>query len=156
MSNPTSVNGEDSFGHAFVGNYLCLCAIVENWTISVISKAQLSVTLEKPIKMPHLFGLKLRTVRELATTSPTLFNKPTRVAELMDRFVEPAKMRSNLAHAVVRTLSNKEGSFWLFHNVGTNERFWLLEDQMKTDLANLKKLVKEITDQKLKTTTPAS
>ena len=74
----------------------------------------------------------------------------------MDRFVEPAKMRSNLAHAVVRTLSNKEGPFWLFHNVGTNERFWLLEDQMKTDLANLKKLVKEITDQKLKTTTPAS
>ena len=147
------INGHENFGHAFVGNYLCLCARVEDWTISVIGKAQQPETTAKKTKMPHLFGLKLRAVRELATTSPALFNKPSRIVDLMDRFAEPAKMRSNLAHSVVRTATDKEATYWLFHNVGTNDRFWLLDEQMKTELTDLKKLVKEITDLKLKLVT---
>ncbi len=146
-------NGHENFGHAFVGNYLCLCARVEDWTISIIAKAQDTGATAKKTKMPHLFGLKLRAVRELATASPTLFNKPSRIVDLMERFAEPAKMRSNLAHSVVRTATDKEATYWLFHNVGTDERFWLLDEQMKAELTDLKKLVKEITDQKLKAVT---
>jgi hypothetical protein len=156
MSDKNSTGDQENFGHAFVGNYLCLCARVEDWTISVILKAQQLDRSGKKTKMPHLFGLKLRAVRELATASPTLFNKPSRIVDLMDRFTEPAKMRSNLAHAVVRTAADKTANYWLFHNVGTNDRFWLLEEQMKSELTELKKLVKEITDQKLKAITPAS
>jgi hypothetical protein len=110
----------------------------------------------KVAKIPHLFGQKLKAVRELADTHSTLFSKPTRVIELMQRFEEPAKLRSNLAHAVNYQASNPTGNFYLFFNSGTDERFWFTEEDMKAALINLKKLVKEICDQQLKNATPPS
>lgn len=144
-------NGD--FGFAFVGSYLNQCARVEAWTIGIL---QAHADKTKGAKVPHLFGQKLKAVRELADTHPSIFSKPARVVELMQRFEEPAKVRSNLAHAVNHKANNPSGNFHLFHNSGTEERFWFTEDDMKTALANLKKLVKEICDQQLKKATPPS
>ncbi len=147
-------NGE--FGYAFVGSYLNQCARVEAWTISVLDVAPQISSAGKPIKMPHLFGLKLKAVKELVVANPKIFNKPERITELMERFTEPAHMRSNLAHSTIVKSTHKDEIYWLFYNVGTRERFWLPEDQMKTALVELKRLAKEITDQKLKIVTPSS
>jgi hypothetical protein len=142
----------NEFGFAFVGSYLNQCARVEAWTVGILEK---HTDQTKGSKIPHLFGQKLKAVRELADTHPSIFNKPARVVELMQRFEEPGKLRSNLAHAVHHTASNPTGSFHLFHNSGTGERFWFTEDDMKAALINLKKLVKEICDQNLKKAIPA-
>jgi len=141
------------FGFAFVGSYLNQCARVEAWTIGIL---QAHADKAKGSKIPHLFGQKLKAVRELADTHPSIFSKPARVVELMQRFEEPAKVRSNLAHAVNHKATNPTGTFYLFHNSGTDERFWFTEDDMKAALINLKKLVKEICDQQMKKTTPPS
>ncbi len=105
--------------------------------------------------VPHLFGQKLKSVKELARSHPDIFNKPARIAALMQQFEAPAKLRSNLAHSIMYKTTNPSGSFYLFHNIGTEERFWFTEDDMKTALSGLKKLVKEITDQKSKSTPPS-
>lgn len=107
-------------------------------------------------KVPHLFGQKLKAVKELAETHPEIFSKPTRVVDLMQKFEQPAKLRSNLAHSITHKTSNESGSFYLFQNTGTAERFWFTEDDMKLAISDLKKMVKEITDQKLKSTPPPS
>lgn len=153
MDNATAQNSNGDFGFAFVGSYLNQCARVEAWTVKIL---QAHDDKTKAAKVPHLFGQKLKAVRELADTHPTLFSKPTRVIELMQRFEEPAKLRSNLAHAVNYKASNPTGNFYLFYNSGADDRFWFTEDDMKTALTNLKKLVKEICDQQLKKTTPPS
>lgn len=44
----------------------------------------------------------------------------------------------------------------MFHNGGTDDRFWFREEDMTTRLSELKKLVKEILDQKPKSTPPPS
>ena len=148
-SNDQYPNGD--FGFAFVGSYLNQCARVEAWTIQIL---QAHGEKTKGTKLPHLFGQKLKAVRELADTHPALFSKPTRVIELMQRFEEPAKLRSNLAHSISYKATNPTGTFHLFFNSGTDERFWFTEDDMNTALANLKKLVKEICDQQLRKPTP--
>jgi hypothetical protein len=145
------VNGD--FGFAFVGSYLNQCARVEAWTIGIL---QAHGDKTKAAKIPHLFGQKLKAVRELADSHPAIFSKPARVVELMQRFEEPAKVRSNLAHAVNHKATDSNETFYLFHNSGTGERFWYPEDDMKTALTNLKKLVKEICDQQLKKPTRPS
>lgn len=144
-------NGD--FGFAFVGSYLNQCARVEAWTITMLTAhgAQAGKT-----KIPHLFGQKLKAVRELTDNRPDIFNKPTRVVELMQKFEEPAKLRSSLAHSVMHSASNASGNFFMFHNGGTDDRFWFREEDMTTRLSELKKLVKEILDQKLKSTPPPS
>ena len=141
----------DDFGFTFVGSYLNQCARVEAWTIKIL---QANADKTKGSKVPHLFGQKLKAVRELADTHPSIFSKPTRVVELMQRFEEPAKLRSNLAHAVNHKATNQAVNSYLFHNGGTDERFWFTGDDMKAALTNLKKLVKEICDQQLKKPTP--
>jgi hypothetical protein len=153
MDSTVSQDKNGDYGFAFVGSYLNQCARVEAWTVKILLAND---DKTKTAKVPHLFGQKLKAVRDLADTHPTVFSKPARVIELMQRFEEPAKLRSNLAHAVNHKASNPTGSFYLFFNGGTGERFWFAEDDMKTALTNLKKLVKEICDQQLKKTTPPS
>ena len=150
-TNVQQANGD--FGFAFVGSYLNQCARVEAWTIEIL---QAHADKTKGSKIPHLFGQKLKAVRELADMHPSIFSKAARVVELMQRFEEPAKVRSNLAHAVNCRATNSTGAFHLFHNSGTGEKFWFAEDDMKTALTNLKKLVKEICDQQMKKATPPS
>jgi hypothetical protein len=150
-NNIQDVNGD--FGFAFVGSYLNQCARVEAWTIGILQAHEHKT---KVAKIPHLFGQKLKAVRELADTHPAIFSKPVRIIELMQRFEAPAKVRSNLAHAVNHKATSPSGAFYLFHNSGTDERFWFTENDMKTALSDLKKLVKEICDQQLKKPNPPS
>jgi hypothetical protein len=153
MDNANTQIANGDFGFTFVGSYLNQCARVEAWTVKIL---QANDDKTKTIRVPHLFGQKLKAVRELADTHPALFSKPARVIELMQRFEEPAKLRSNLAHAVNYKASNPTGNFYLFYNSGTDDRFWFTEDDMKIALTNLKKLVKEICDQQLKKINPPS
>lgn len=153
MTTIKTSNDNGDFGFTFVGNYLHQCARVEAWALTILSA---NLTSGKKSKVPHLFGQKLKAVSDLTASNAEIFSKPKRVIELMGRFAEPAKLRSNLAHALVSSATSDKGTVYLFHNPGTNERFWFEEDQMRQALTELKKLVKEVTDQKLKTPTPAS
>jgi hypothetical protein len=153
MDDKKSNNANGDFGFAFVGSYLNQCARVEAWTITMLAAHGVG---EGKAKVPHLFGQKLKAVRELTDSRPEIFNKPERVVVLMQKFEEPAKLRSSLAHSVMHRASNSLGNFYLFHNGGTDDRFWFCEGDMKTSLSELKKLVKEILDQKPKTTPPPS
>lgn len=147
-------NGTNNdFGFTFVGSYLNQCARVEAWTIEILTTNKNGV---KNSKVPHLFGQKLKAVRELADSEPGLFSKPARVIDLMQRFEAPAKLRSNLAHAITHRAINDTDNYYLFQNTGTSERLWFTEKDLKGALADLKKLVKEITDQNLKAAIPAS
>ena len=149
MNATTSPNTPSDFGFAFVGSYLNQCAKVEAWTIDMLATHDDKTAKSK---VPHLFGQKLRAVRELAELHPEIFSKPERVVHLMQQFEQPAKLRSNLAHSIVHKTNNADGSFYLFHNIGTAERFWFTQQDMTAALSALKKIVKEITDQKLKPT----
>jgi hypothetical protein len=153
MDNGKTQNANGDFGFAFVGSYLNQCARVEAWTITMLAAHEDKTSKSK---VPHLFGQKLKAVRELADSHPEVFNKPSRVVALMQQFEEPAKLRSNLAHSIMHKTCNPSGSFYLFHNTGTAERFWFTEEDMNTSLSSLKKIVKEITDQKPKSTPPPS
>jgi hypothetical protein len=153
MENENAQNSNGDFGFAFVGSYLNQCARVEAWTITILA---LHRDKTSKAKVPHLFGQKLKAVKELADSHPEVFNKPARVVSLMQQFEKPATLRSNLAHSVMHKTSNQSGSFYLFHNTGTSERFWFTEEDMKAALASLKQIVKEITDQKPKATPPSS
>ncbi|MGL5839101.1 MAG: hypothetical protein ACRCY3_11420 [Sphingorhabdus sp.] len=152
--NTAMPNGD--FGYIFVGSYLNQCARVEAWTLAVLQTPIANARLGKNIRIPYLFGQKLKAVSDLVQDKPELFSKPKRVIELMARFAEPAKLRSNLAHASVMRATNDKGSYFLFHTPGTDERYWFDENKMREILVELKKLVKEITDQKMKTVSPAS
>lgn len=155
MTTETTAQESSDFGFTFVGNYLCLCSRIEAWTANILSQNHLRSSDGNAKKIPHLFGQKLKAITDLCESSPEIFSKPQRVAELMNRFSAPAKMRSNLAHSTLIKATCKNSTYYLFHNNGTDERFWLTESQMKEALIELKKVVKEITDQKLKTNLPA-
>lgn len=149
MDNRHTQNPLCDFGFAFVGSYLNQCARVEAWTIEMLTVNEDKTSKSK---VPHLFGQKLKAVKDLAESHPDIFSKPSRVVDLMQKFERPAKLRSNLAHSIMHKTSNDAGSFYLFQNTGTAERFWFTEEDMKLALSDLKKIVKEITDQKLKPT----
>ncbi len=151
MDNSKTANAMSDFGFSFVGSYLNQCARIEAWTIDILTVNDGKTSKSR---MPHLFGQKLKAVKELAETHPEIFSKPNRVVELMQKFEQPAKLRSNLAHSITHKTSNDSGSFYLFQNTGTAERFWFTEDDMKLAISDLKRIVKEITDQKLKPTPP--
>ena len=149
MDNRKTQSPLGDFGFAFVGSYLNQCARVEAWTIEMLTVHEDKTSKSK---VPHLFGQKLKAVKDLAQSHPEVFSKPSRVVDLMQKFEKPAKLRSNLAHSITHKTSNDAGSFYLFHNAGTEERFWFTEEDMKLALSDLKKIVKEIADQKLKST----
>jgi hypothetical protein len=151
MDNGKQQNDSEIF--AFVGSYLNQCARVEEWAVAILTVHEDKTGKSKT---PHLFGQKLKAVRDLADSHPEVFSKPKRVETLMKEFEEPAKLRSNLAHSVMHKTSNPTGSYYLFHNTGTAERFWFAEEDMNTALSGLKRIVKEITDQKSKSTPPSS
>lgn len=134
--------------HAFRGEFIDVCAQVEQWTLKVIKHA------DPGGKPPYLFGLKLKRVGEIATTG-TLFSKPARVCDLLDQLKPLAELRSQLAHAVVQTPSQGSDPIFAWEVAAPDgNRFWLKQSEMSSLLGDLKKIRKELTDQKL--TDPAA
>lgn len=129
--------------HAFRGEYIDVCAQIEHWALSVIERADAG---KKP---PYLFGLKLRRVGEIAATSQ-LFCKPARVCELLDQLKPLADLRSQLAHGIVQSPNQSSDPVFAWEVAGSdNARFWLRQSEMIDRLCALKKIRKELADQKL-------
>jgi hypothetical protein len=154
MSNTTATELE--FGAAFVGSYMILCARIEEWAAEVLASAIPANADGTPIKIPRMLGPKLKAISELVGNQPNPFAKPKRVSELMARFVAPAKLRSDMAHSTLSAVKSGTETVYLFHTVDTGERFWMTKTDMLRALVELKNLVKEITDQKVKNVTPPS
>ena len=144
------------FGSAFVGTYMTLCSKVEEWAASILSPAVPLNPNCLPIKVPRMLGPKLRAVSDLVDGQPGLFAKPKRISELMNRFASSAKLRSDLAHSTLVQATNGTQTFYLFHTVDSGDRFWMTKTDMQNKMAELKQVVKEITDQKTKLLTPPS
>jgi hypothetical protein len=152
MNNATSTELE--FGAAFVGGYMILCARIEEWAATVLASAQPPNNDGSPNKIPRMLGPKLRAISELVGSQPTVFTKPKRVVELMARFATPAKLRSDMAHSTLTPVKNGAETVYLFHTVDSGERFWMTKTDMLKALVELKNLVKEVTDQKMKILNP--
>ncbi|OYY88875.1 MAG: hypothetical protein B7Y45_14025 [Sphingomonas sp. 28-66-16] len=135
--------------HAFRGEYIDVCAQIENWALEMIDEAN------DGQKLPYLFGQKLKKVGQLAA-GDTLFSKPMRVRELLERLKPFAELRSKLAHALVQPGSPGTDPIFAFEMPGAPSppddtgRFWLRLSDMNHLISELKKLRKELADQKIK------
>lgn len=151
MSNTVT---EIEHGAAFLGSYMLCCARVEEWAAAILAaNAPRSANGDAP-KVPRMLGPKLKAISELVANQPAAFSKPKRIVELMSRFAQPAKLRSDMAHSTVTAVKNGVHAYYLFHTVDSGERFWMTKTDMDSALSDLRKLVKEITDQKPKVATP--
>lgn len=154
MNNTTATELE--FGAAFIGSYMILCARIEEWAAEVLASAPPTNTDGQPTKIPRMLGPKLKAISELVGKQPNPFAKPKRVSELMTRFATPAKLRSDMAHSTLTAVKSGSETVYLFHTVDNGERFWMTKTDMLKALVELKNLVKEVTDQKIKSATPPS
>ncbi|MEQ1552140.1 hypothetical protein [Sphingorhabdus sp.] len=154
MNNTTATELE--FGAAFIGSYMILCARIEEWAASVLISATPTAANGSPAKIPRMLGPKLKAISELVGSEPNPFAKPNRVAELMARFAAPAKLRSDMAHSTLTPVKNGAETVYLFHTVDNGDRFWMTKTDMLKALTELKNLVKEVTDQKIKNINPPS
>lgn len=143
-------------GNAFRGEYLNHCAQVEAWAVGVFtSNAAIASGLLKA-RPPHLFGQKLKAIGELADAESPVFSKPKRVSELLIKFEPYAKLRAELAHAVMTSFGTNPPAIFAFSNpsggglLPLGQRFWLTPLEARDLLAGLKRLAKEICDQKVK------
>jgi hypothetical protein len=152
----TNTANETEYGAAFVGNYMLCCARVEEWAAAILVATHLVTVDAAAPKVPRMLGPKLKAISELVANHPTAFSKPKRVVELMNRFARPAKLRSDMAHSTVTAVKNCTETYYLFHTVDNGERFWMVKKDMESALSDLRKLVKEITDQKPKAFNPPS
>lgn len=129
--------------HAFRGEFIDVCAQVELWALSIIER------VDKGVKAPHLFGQKLGRIEEIAKQGE-VFCKPARVRDLLEKFKPLAELRSRLAHAVAQTPSQGADPIFAWEVAGPcGTRFWLRQSEMIRLLIDLKKLRKELADQKL-------
>ncbi|HEV7233727.1 MAG TPA: hypothetical protein VGN36_05735 [Sphingorhabdus sp.] len=149
----TGANNELEYGAAFVGGYVICCARVEEWASAILVATALNDADGVAPKVPRMLGPKLKAISDLATNQPAAFSKPKRIVELMSRFSQPAKMRSDMAHSTVTPVKNGTDTYYLFRTVDSGERFWMTKTHMESALSDLRKLVKEITDQKAKAIT---
>jgi hypothetical protein len=140
--------------HAFRGEFLDLCAQIEQWALERIRQ------VGDDSKTPYLFGQKLKRVGELAADD-TVFSRPARVRELLDRLKPFAELRSKLAHSVMQPSSQAADAIYAFEVAGAPEppdhagRFWLRTSDMAPLICELKKIRKELSDQKVKALPPS-
>lgn len=143
-------------GHLFRSEVLQQCALIEEWTVSILESPNVLALRSGKTVLPHLFGQKLRAVGDLSKTNPELFRKSGRIDVLLDEFQRYADMRSELAHSVLSCGQLCEEPMIVFTNTGiqiapdTPKRTTLKESECKSLLSNLKHQVKQIRDQKLK------
>lgn len=142
--------------HAFRGEYLNLCAHVEAWAVGILLSDAVQKSDTVKTKLPYLFGAKLKAVASLAENHPSLLSNSKRVVELMSEFEPFARLRSDLAHAVMTVHEDEEFHTMIFDNPGVarlpkhDGRFWVNRDEAKKLVVDLKNLVKRINDQRLK------
>ncbi|TPG22329.1 hypothetical protein EAH87_00445 [Sphingomonas koreensis] len=145
--------------HIFRGEYLDTCAHIERWAITVIETPVAQATDQVGNRLPHLFGQKLKLVRELAQND-AVFARANRVRDLLDELEPFAKLRSALAHATCSATRDGESAIFAFDLPGAaappsmEGRFWLMREETARLIAQLKKIKKELADQKIKDVTP--
>lgn len=141
--------------HAFRGEYIDLCAQIERWATAALRSEDAVATGKVKAKQPYLFGQKLKLIRELAEAN-MVFAKPGSVRDLMIALEPFAKLRSDLAHAIVRVAEDAVGTAYTFDlantDPGTPEltRFWFTPAETDHRLGQLRKLKKLILDQKIR------
>lgn len=140
--------------HSFRGEYIDLCAQIEQWAVDVISRQQSQSVIPAKIKLPYLFGQKLAFVKKLVDTEIKIFSNPARVTELLAKIESYTQLRADLAHATVRVIGQNSDTIFAFE-VKTDQafpngtrRFWLTQQDAHRIISELKQLVKQIGDQK--------
>lgn len=107
-------------------------------------------------KNPYLFGQKLKLVAELAQSENSIFSKPDRVGDLLVQISGYAQLRAELAHATVRVIEQSDEAIFAFDLPADRpfprggKRFWLTSEDATRIIGELKQIVKQIRDQKLK------
>lgn len=142
-------------GHLFRSEVLQQCALVEEWTVSILASPKVSDFRDGKTVLPRLFGQKLRAVGDLSKANPKLFRKSQRIDVLLVEFQPFADMRSELAHSVLSCGQLCEEPLMIFTNTGmhlapeTPKRITLKESECKSLLNKLRQQVKQIRDQAL-------
>ena len=139
-------------GHVFRGSYLQECARVEAWACEILR----SVNADAPSKTKtYLFGQELKALATLASQPDSPFRKPERVKKLLADFEPFAKLRSELAHAVMQCAEVSNEALFIFELPTVTSGLLLTERKVfrsgESDavMKQLHKLAKEIADQKL-------
>jgi hypothetical protein len=138
--------------HAFIGEYIELCALVERWAVPVIAKA------DDQNKVPPMLGAKVERLETL--TDKGIFCKPESMKKLIARLAPHVKLRGQLAHAITHKGEFENGTVVIFENADMSspsridDRFWLTLDDMPKLLSDLRTIRKEFADQKLKDAVP--
>lgn len=149
-------------GHLFRSEVLQQCALVEEWTVSILESPNVLALRDGKTVLPRLFGQKLRAVGDLSKANPELFRKSERIDVLLNEFQPYADMRSELAHSVLSCGQLCHEPLMVFTNTGmhiapdTPKRITLKESEGKSLLSKLKQQVKQIRDQKLKQQKPVT
>lgn len=144
--------------HQFRGEYIDLCARIEQWAMEVFNSNAARDSGGIKGKVPHLFGLKLKLATELANMKNPIFSKPERVVELMAQVSDYAQLRSELAHATIRVAGQGDEAIFAFNVPAErsfphgSRRFWLTPSDTTRILGELRQIVKQICDQKVKST----
>lgn len=144
-----AVSDRENAGHAFRGEYLHLCAKVETWASGALLKRAATGA-----KLPHLFGHKIAAVERLLEEEPGTFRKPAAVKERLERFKPFAEMRGNLSHARMTVCDRAGETIFLFELCPQNgaspfpQRFFLTQGEINRYAGQLRKVVKELCDQK--------
>jgi hypothetical protein len=139
--------------HAFTGEYIELCALIERWAVPVIAKA------DGPSKVPSMLGPKVERLKTLAEKN-TVFCKPESMKKLIARLSPHVKLRGQLAHAINHKGEFQNGTVVIFENADisspsrVDDRFWLTLEDMPKLLSELRNIRKELADQKLKPAVP--
>jgi hypothetical protein len=139
--------------HAFRGEFISVCARVEQWCVTVLDAAK---GREIASGKPYLFGQKLGAIKKLAEQEQSLFRHPQAVSKLMDEFAPYGALRAKLGHAVLRGCDESNSGLFAFQlptNAALpddNGRFWIAASEADDLIAKLKGLAKRIEDQGVK------
>lgn len=146
--------------HTFRGEYIDTCAQIEQWAIEVMQTPRAQATGKVGKRLPYMFGQKLKLVAELAQDD-TIFSRPSRVRELLNRLAPYATLRSALAHATCTYTGTGKALTIIFEMPGalplpvTEGRFWLTPQDTSAVISQLKAIRKELADQRVKPASPA-
>jgi hypothetical protein len=142
--------------HLFRGEYIDLCAQIEQWAVEVLSSEAARNSGRIKGKGPYLFGQKLKLVAELAGSENSIFSKPSRVGELLAQINDYAQLRAELAHATVRVVGQNSEAVFAFDVRADrpfphgSTRFWLTPADAARIISELKQIVKQIRDQNVR------
>ena len=146
----------DDVGHRFRGAFIDKCSMAERWASALLNDPR--ILAQRP-KSPRMFGDKLKTLAELARLDQTrsgserTFKSPKRVELLLKQFHAYAELRYALAHGTQQLIFRPSGQMCFLYGIPGGAKgldIALSAESQQHILSEMTRLVKELTDQRLR------